>query len=71
MIVNCGALRFIFTNQIEATGAERICQLEHNVRFHSPSKSPFRYDAAGKVRVFGGVNVLFLGDFWQLRPTGQ
>ena len=22
-------------------------------------------------RPFGGVNVFFLGDFWQLRPTGQ
>ena len=23
------------------------------------------------VRTFGGVNTFFLGDFWQLRPTGQ
>eukprot|EP00973_Karenia_brevis_P029149 4021377-Karenia_brevis.AAC.1 len=71
MTVKCGALRFIFIDEIEATGAETIGQLEHNVRFHIPSKNVFRYDAEKKVRVFGGVNILFLGDVWQLRPTGQ
>ena len=35
-------------------------------------KSPWRYKADGKtVRPFGGVNVVFCGDFWQLAPTGQ
>ena len=28
-------------------------------------------EAAFKHRYFGGVNLIFFGDFWQLRPTGQ
>eukprot|EP00973_Karenia_brevis_P012266 1664951-Karenia_brevis.AAC.1 len=38
MTTRCGALRFIFIDEVEATGAETIGQLEHNVRFHIPTK---------------------------------
>ena len=71
MSTKCGALRFLLVDEIEATGAETIGQLEHNVRFHISSKNKFKYDQLKKVRPFGGVNTIFLGDFWQLRPTGQ
>eukprot|EP00973_Karenia_brevis_P070947 9858605-Karenia_brevis.AAC.1 len=57
MIVKCGALRFIFTDKIDATGAEEIGQLEYNVRFRIPSKNLFRHAASKKGRVFGGANV--------------
>lgn len=71
MTVRCGALRFIFIDEVEATGAETIGQLEHNVRFHVPSKNLFKYDIHKKIRIFGGINVCLIGDLWQLRPTGQ
>ena len=68
----CGALRWIFIDEIEAVGADTIGDLEHNVRFHIHSRSLWKYDPTTDLpRVFGGVNIMFLGDFWQLRPTGQ
>ena len=64
------SLRWIFLDEVEATGTAVMAQLEHNVRFDVPDKSPFKYE--GKhIRPFGGVNISFLGDFWQFRPTGQ
>ena len=66
----CGALRWLWIDEVEATGADTIGDLEHNIRFHISAKSLLKYDSAKNVRVFGGVNV-FMGDFWQLRPTGQ
>ena len=71
MSMKCGALRFLLTDEVEAVGAEIVGQLEHNVRCNISSKTAFRYDADQSVRLFGGVNTFFLGDFWQLRPTGQ
>ena len=71
LTMKCGALRWLWIDEIEATGADIIGQLEHNVRFHVSSKNKFKYDTAGMIRVFGGVNTMFMGDFWQLRPTGQ
>ena len=39
------------------------------MRFHNSSKS--KYKRTHNVdRAVGGVNTMFLGDFWQLRPTG-
>jgi hypothetical protein len=67
----CGALRFLFIDEVEATGAETIGQLEHNLCFHVSSTNKFKYDSKNLPRPFGGVNTLHLGDFWQLRPTGQ
>jgi hypothetical protein len=69
--VKCGALRFLFIDEVEATGTEVIGQLDYNVKFHVSSSNAFKYDGNKRLRPFGGVNVFFLGDFWQLRPTGQ
>ena len=57
-------------DEVEATGTEVTGQLEHNVSFQVSAKSPFK-DKDTRPRPFGGVNMCFLGDFWQLRPTGQ
>ena len=69
----CGALRFLFIDEVEAVGAELLGQLEHNVRAHISSQNSFKYaDKEQRYpRFFGGVNVVLLGDFWQLRPPGQ
>ena len=70
MCTKTGALRWIFLDEVKATGTEVTGQLEQNVRFHGPAKSPFKYKDK-QIRPFGGVNVCCLGVFWQLRPTGQ
>ena len=75
MCNKCGTLRFLCIDEVEATGAETVGKLEFNVRCHVSSKSAFKYyvraDNKTDVRIFGGVNTVFFGDFWQLRPTGQ
>jgi hypothetical protein len=71
MNMKCAALRFLFVDEVEASGAETIGQLENNVQFNISSKNKFKYDAQKRLRPFGGVNTIFLGDWWQLRPTGQ
>ena len=71
MSMKCGALRFLLVDEIEAVGADIIGQLEHNVRFNISIHNPFKYDSDKMQRPFGGVNTIFLGDLWQLRPTGQ
>ena len=43
MCTETGALRRIFLDEVEATGAEIIGQHEQSVRFHVPAKSPFKY----------------------------
>ena len=81
MTIKCGKLRFLFIDEIEATGADIIGELEGHVTFHISSQSPFKYSweinnqgtlkKSHLPRCFDGVNVIFLGDFWQLNPTGQ
>ena len=81
MTTKCGKLRFLFVDEIEATGSDIIGALEAHICFHISSQSVYKYawtmnEAKQYVkallpRCFGGVNVIFLGDFWQLNPTGQ
>ena len=71
MTIRCGALRWIFIDEVEALGAETFGELEQTISYHIPSKSPFKRTATGTVRPYGGVNVILSGDFWQQRPPGQ
>ena len=81
MTRKCGKLRLICIDEIEATGADTFGVLENNVTFHISDDSPYKYETfyndAGMLekstlpRPFGGVNIFFFGDFWQLNPTGQ
>ena len=43
MTIKCGKLRFLFIDEIEATGADIIGALEGHVTFHISSQSPFKY----------------------------
>ena len=59
-------------DEIEATGAETIAELEHNIRLHVTRASPWRVAAGeSQPRPFAGINVVFLGDFWQMTPVGE
>ena len=69
MGVKCNCLRFLFVDEIEACGLNLISQVEEATRKNAGQL--FKRDADNQVRVFGGLNVFLLGDFWQLPPTGQ
>ena len=81
MTIRCGKLRFLFIDEIEATGAETIESLERNILFHVSNSNEYKHswtaDGKGNLtkdiipRRFAGINTFFLGDFWQLNPTGQ
>ena len=70
MGVKCNCLRFLFIDEIEACGLKLLSDVEEATRRHG---AQLFKNAADTVmpRVFGGLNVFFLGDFWQLPPTGQ
>ena len=57
----CGALRWIFIDEVEAVGAELLGQLEHNVRTHISSDSPFKYSNKKQrdVRFFSEASTLY------------
>ena len=70
-------LRVLLVDEVEATGVELIGQIEAKMQL----MVPFRYEITPGLqtqqhsqrqhdRMFGGVNVLFFGDFWQMDPTG-
>jgi len=69
-------LRFIFVDEVEATGADLLGRIEEECRRNSRRPDRFRFpDTANKSvfplpRAFGGVNVFLIGDWWQLNPTG-
>ena len=71
MTVQCNAARFLFIDEIEATGADTLGAMEEKILHHTSLKAPWRYKDENFPRLFGGMNVCFFGDFWQLTPTGQ
>ena len=71
MSTKCNAARFLFIDEIEATGADTLGAVEHNMLNHTSLHAPWRYLVKNFPRIFGGMNVCFFCDFWQLAPTGQ
>ena len=69
--VKYSCLRFLFIDEVEACGAELLNNFETNIT--QQAKSIFKYASkkATRPRAYAGINVCYLGDFWQLPPTGQ
>jgi len=60
-------VRFLVIDECENGGAKILAQLEANVARAIPDGSTWKWFGKS-VRYFGGVNVLWVGDFWQLPP---
>ena len=77
-LTKMSVLRYIFIDEIEAAGAELIGHAEEETLQHTRRPDVYRYpqnaDAAMSKtmpRPWGGVNVMLIGDWWQLHPTGS
>ena len=74
MGAKCEVCRWVLIDEIEAVGAEILGELAENMAA-AARRSTYKY-RGGRVsplhlRPFGGINVAFFGDFWQLPPVRQ
>eukprot|EP00975_Prorocentrum_lima_P000868 182792-Prorocentrum_lima.AAC.1 len=61
-------LRWLVLDEISMVSARLLGKVDTRLTRVAASAGPFARDPAGKPRPFGGLNVLLLGDFWQLPP---
>ena len=71
-------LKYIFVDEIEAAGAELIGHAQNETLQHTRRPDVYRYAQntsetllQRNPRPWGGVNVVLIGDWWQLHPTGS
>jgi ATP-dependent DNA helicase PIF1 len=69
MSTKCQNLRFIIIDEISMVSAQLLGSLEIIVRRAVRKKSGYKLRPDGTERAFGGVNLIALGDFWQLPPV--
>ena len=72
MSTKCQSLRFVVIDEISMVSAQLLAQLEIIVtKAIRKTRSTYKVrDTDKSIRAFGGVNVILLGDWWQLRPVG-
>ena len=64
-------LRWLFIDEVSMVSAELLARLELRCREIVRDLSATKYDGQdGQARCFGGLNVCFSGDLWQLPPPG-
>jgi hypothetical protein len=51
----------LFIDEVSLIGAQLLCQIDHALRFAKESPNEW----------FGGINVIFAGDFYQYPPVGS
>ncbi|CAJ1413430.1 unnamed protein product, partial [Effrenium voratum] len=60
--------RWLVVDEVSMVNARLLAQVEQRLRAVVPSASQWKRGVAGESRPFAGVNVLLLGDFYQLPP---
>ena len=61
-------LRWLIIDEISMVSVELLAKLEQACRRVIRNGSPFKRDTANIDKPFGGLNVLVVGDLWQLEP---
>jgi hypothetical protein len=60
--------RWFFIDEISMVSAQLLAEIDMKLRTIMSDVNKMRKDAPGEVRAFGGLNIIFVGDFWQLDP---
>ena len=66
----CQCLRFLVLDETSMVSAELLGVLEHVVSKVTRVRSGYKIRQDGSTRAFGGCNVVFSADWWQLPPVG-
>ena len=69
MSTKCQNLRFVILDEISMVSAELLAVLEAILRRVIRVRSGYKKRGDQSIRAFGGVNMLFFGDWWQLQPV--
>ena len=67
--IKCQALRVIIIDEISMIDAELLGPLEYMVSSVIRQGGTYKRRTDGSKRLFGGVNLVLCGDFWQLHPV--
>ena len=65
---NLSQMRWLIIDEISQVGANLLSQCETNVRSAIQAAGTYKYTSEGKMRPWGGLNVCYVGDFFQLPP---
>ena len=60
--------RWLIIDEISMVSARLLARVEQRLRAVMPSAGPWKHNPDGTSRPFGGINVIFIGDFLQLPP---
>ena len=60
--------RWVIVDEISMVSAKILARMEQRQRENKSSKDEFKLDGRGRARPFGGINMIFMGDFFQLPP---
>ena len=64
------ALRVIIIDEVSMISAELLGALEYSVSAALRVNGTYKKRRNKQTRIFGGVNLVMCGDFWQLHQTG-
>ena len=62
-------LRWIFIDEVSTAGTGLLAHFENNVRRFTRDHNTWKWRSQSSERRWGGVNVVYCGDFWQFRPV--
>lgn len=66
---NMSMMRWLIIDEVSQVGAELLSQADTNIRSAVQAAGTYKYRGDGSERPWGGLNVLYVGDFLQLPPT--
>ena len=60
--------RWLIIDEVSMLNAALVAEIDMRLRSLVSSVRAMKHDKNGQIRSFGGINVIFIGDFWQLDP---